>query len=195
MYFPSWTKFLISFNLIDRRYISLLLKPILKSGMRDGSDMALHHLMSVVLLLACFAFNVIRFGNVVITIFGISNPALHVAKIANQLNAPDLIRIGLFAFFALLFFLTRVVLVPFVVLFPAAVRTKEWIGYAIEELRGCYLTLNALLVMLYIMQLFWMRSIVRVLRKASHSGADAASALSSKLDPAKRYSLEHFKKA
>lgn len=149
--------------------------------------MATHHMTSLFLLLSCFALNLTRFGFVVLTIFAISNPILHAAKIANQLNAPNPIRLSGFALFALLFFVSRVVMVPFVILYPAMYLSRYWVPYAVEDLKIYYIFLNLLLLSLYVMQLIWMKSIIRVLRKASHSGIDAASNLSRKLDPSKRY--------
>jgi hypothetical protein len=172
-------------------YVSLLLKPVLRYGLQDGRDMAAHHMASLALLLASRGLHLTRFGIVVLALFGMSNPALHLAKIANQLNASSRVRIGAFAAFAMVFFVTRVLMVPFIVLGPAAKYSRDWIPYAVEDFPGYYAGLNVLLAVLYVLQWVWMGAILRVLRKALDDGADAASKLSARVDPAKRYHVHH----
>ena len=53
-------------------------------------------------------------GVLVLCLFNVSNPFLHVAKILNQLGLPA--RVPAFAAFAAIFFVTRVVLVPYSIL-------------------------------------------------------------------------------
>jgi hypothetical protein len=167
-------------------YAHLLLKPVFKYGLPDGRDMMIHHCASIALLIASCGLNLTRMGVVVLTLFGISNPALHAAKITNQLHLGK-IRAPAFSFFALTFFVTRVLLVPPVVLVPALVHSRHWIQYAVEDFHTAYSILNLLLWALYAMQLVWMWAILRVLRQAAENGMDAASKLSIKVDPAKRY--------
>ena len=109
----------------------------------------------------------------------------HAAKICNQLDST--LRMPAFYLFAGLFFLTRVVLVPQEILVPAAVHSRRWISYAVEDFHAAYVVLNVLLGVLYALQLVWMWAIVRVIRQAATSGAEAASQLSAQVDPSKRY--------
>lgn len=67
-------------------YVHLLLKPVFKYGLDDGRDIMTHHCASLTLLLAACGLNLFRMGIVVLTLFSISNPALHAAKIVNQLD-------------------------------------------------------------------------------------------------------------
>ncbi len=53
-------------------------------------------------------------GVLVLCLFNISNPFLHAAKVCNQLGMPA--RMPAFALFAAVFFLTRVLLVPYSIL-------------------------------------------------------------------------------
>ena len=59
--------------------------------------------------------NLTRLGTVVLGTFAMSNPLLHLAKICNQLSLGPL-KIGGFMIFALIFFLSRILLVPWAVL-------------------------------------------------------------------------------
>lgn len=123
-----------------------------------------------------------------LTLFGISNPFLHFAKICNQLNMR--IKMPAFALFALLFLVTRVLMVPPVILIPTLVDSRSMLPFAVADFFPAYLIFNVLLVVLYSLQLMWMMSIYRVLVKAATVGADAASKLSAKIDPAKRFEVE-----
>lgn len=174
------------YNIEFAWYIHLLLKNPLKYGEPDGKDMMLHHVASLLLLVLSKGCNLTRGGVVVLTLFSISNPALHAAKICNQL-IPN-IRVIVFCVFSLLFFITRVVMVPLVILRLSLAESRRVIPYAVEDFYVTYVIINALLVALYIMQLQWMWAIVRVLKKSASEGSNAAAELSSKLDPAKRFS-------
>lgn len=65
-------------------YIHLLLKHVMGYGTQDGGDMRLHHVASLALLLLSFAFNGMHVGAYVLALLNISNPILHLAKIANE---------------------------------------------------------------------------------------------------------------
>jgi len=129
-------------------------------------------------------------GIVVLTLFGISNPTLHLAKLCNQLDI-GILRVPTFALFAGLFFMTRVVLVPLIILIPGMFHSRQWVPYAVRDFHAAYVALNFMMTVMYALQLVWMRSILRVLRQAATAGADAASQLSAQVDPAKRYVAVH----
>lgn len=166
-------------------YVHLLLKKPLRYGEPDGIDMMIHHTASLLLLLLSKALHLTRAGILVLTLFGISNPALHVAKICNQLF-PSM-RIVAFGLFSALFFITRVILVPPVILKMTILEAREVIPYAVKDFYPAYITFNVLLVALYMLQLQWMFSIFKVLKKSASEGSDAAANLSNKLDPSKRF--------
>lgn len=167
-------------------YVHLLLKPVFKYGIADGRDITMHHIASLILLLAGAGCQLQRMGMKILFLFGISNPALHAAKIVNQLDITHL-KVLSFAYFALLFFVTRIVLVPVCVLWPALLGSRQWIQYAVNDFWPAYIGFNTLLLVLYGLQLIWMRAIIRVLVQAVFSGVDEASKLSARVDPAKRY--------
>lgn len=65
-------------------YIHLLLKHIVGYGTQDGRDMHLHHWASLALLILSFAYNGATVGAYVLALLNLSNPVLHLAKIANE---------------------------------------------------------------------------------------------------------------
>lgn len=62
-------------------------------------------------------------GTLVLCLFAVSNPLLHIAKICNQLSLGPL-KIGGFVLFAAAFFATRVAMVPLAVLKPALLDSR-----------------------------------------------------------------------
>lgn len=75
----------------------------------------------------CAGTNLTRIGVVVLALFAVSNPLLHIAKICNQLSLGPL-KIGGFVAFAAAFFLSRVLLVPWAVLKVAALDSRWVVG-------------------------------------------------------------------
>lgn len=166
-------------------YIHLLLKTPLGYGEPDGKDMMMHHIATLSLLVVSKACNLTRAGVLVLTLFSVSNPFLHAAKICNQVMPS--IRVAMFSLFSLLFLLTRVIMVPPVILRLSMYQSMLRIPYAVEDFYVTFLLINALLVLLYLMQLKWMWAILRVLTKSATQGAEAAGRLSTSLDPSKRF--------
>lgn len=176
------------YNLELAWYCHMLLKPVLRYGLTDGRDMLVHHGATLALILLSYGTNLTRMGVVVLALFAISNPLLHVAKICNQLNLGPL-KVGGFMAFALAFLVSRVLLVPWAVLKVALVDSRRQLPFAVEDFHAIWLLICALLTALYVMQLVWMRGILRVLRSAAQHGSEAASRMSARLDPAKRYAV------
>ncbi|EFN55716.1 hypothetical protein CHLNCDRAFT_52373 [Chlorella variabilis] len=169
-------------------YLHMLLKPVLRYGLPDGRDMLIHHAASLTLIVISYVTNLTRLGTVVLGTFAMSNPLLHLAKICNQLSLGPL-KIGGFMIFALIFFLSRILLVPWAVLKVTWLDCRHEVPYAVEDFWAIHLVYSLLLTLLYAMQLLWMRGILRVLRSALQHGSDAASHMSARIDPAKRYKV------
>lgn len=78
--------------------------------------------------------NQTRFGVMVLGVYSMSNPLLHIAKVCNQLSLGPL-KMGGFAAFALVFFVSRIILVPLSILKPALFDSRwgGWIGGCARE--------------------------------------------------------------
>lgn len=154
-------------------YLHLLLKPVLKYGVPDGRDMVLHHCATLALVFASFGFNLTRIGVLVLALFAVSNPLLHAAKIVNQLGLAPL-RTPAFGAFALAFFVTRVVMVPRVVLKPAVLDSRTLIPHAVADFPVLYAAISGLLAALYVLNLSWMWGIARWAEPLRRAAAGAA---------------------
>jgi hypothetical protein len=166
-------------------YLHLLLKPVLGYGQGEGRDMIIHHFAALATLLVSYAVHFNRIGILILAVFNLSNPFLHLAKTCNQLEV-EALRVPAFAFFAATFFVSRIVMVPLLILWPGVVGIMSVVSPAVLQLPafwGIYGVLNSLMAVLYILQLVWMRSIFRLLRAAVQHGGVVASKMSVKVDP------------
>eukprot|EP00887_Chlorella_sp_A99_P006897 scaffold2.g6897.t1 len=169
-------------------YLLFLLKPVLRLGPPDGRDMVLHHCATLALIVVSTAMGLSRMGVLVLSLYSFSNPFLHLAKAINQLEvararAPAVA----FAAFAAVFFASRVLAVPALVLKPALLDSRRNLPpAALARFGYLYWGINSLLWAIYLLQLVWLRAIARVLSAAAAS-PEAASRVSKQLDPSRRY--------
>ncbi|GAB4823050.1 hypothetical protein N2152v2_010096 [Parachlorella kessleri] len=168
-------------------YLHLLLKPVFGYGVADGRDMLIHHVATLALVVLSYGLGLTRIGVLVLCLFNVSNPFLHAAKFLNQLALPA--RVPVFAAFATIFFVTRVVLVPYSILRVTVWDSWRQVPQVIQDFFGYYVLFNSLLGLLAGLQLLWMWGIGRVLRQAITVGGESASRLSTHVDPSKRYLL------
>ncbi|EFJ50996.1 hypothetical protein VOLCADRAFT_103628 [Volvox carteri f. nagariensis] len=153
-------------------YLHYLLKHSLGIGMQDNLQMHLHHASTISLLLISFTLNLYRSGVLVLCLLNLSNPFLHVAKALHYLEASaDTVT---FLLFAVVFFFSRVVAYPAVVL--RATLLESWQVHPPfldpNQHLPVYLAANALLLLLMVMQLQWFAGIVRLLTKALTSSKE-----------------------
>lgn len=141
-------------------YIHQLSRAVVGVGIPMEWDLFIHHLGTLGLLMLSLLKNLGVLGVLILAVFNMSSPFMHIAKIAYNLDMRRT-RLILFALFALVFFITRVILLPMTVLKCALVDAlKEnvalfgWIYYFAG---------NAALHALYVLQLVWMYKIIRVL--------------------------------
>ncbi|GFR52967.1 hypothetical protein Agub_g15615 [Astrephomene gubernaculifera] len=153
-------------------YLHYLAKHRLGMGMQDNLAMHLHHGSTLTLLFISFTFNLHRIGVLVLFVLNLSNPFLHVAKVAHYTGArSDKLT---FLLFAVTFFVSRILVFPAVVLKASlldSVRANPAFLAADQHL-PVYAIANLLLLALMVMQVQWFRGIVRLLAKALGGSQD-----------------------
>eukprot|EP00195_Chlamydomonas_chlamydogama_P016296 CAMPEP_0202898964 /NCGR_PEP_ID=MMETSP1392-20130828/7342_1 /ASSEMBLY_ACC=CAM_ASM_000868 /TAXON_ID=225041 /ORGANISM="Chlamydomonas chlamydogama, Strain SAG 11-48b" /LENGTH=287 /DNA_ID=CAMNT_0049585039 /DNA_START=91 /DNA_END=954 /DNA_ORIENTATION=- len=130
-------------------------------------DMVAHHVITMTLILAAYLTNLASFSIMWMALFDISNPILHIAKVFNNVNEVPLFQIlahAVFAVFALLFLVARVVATPFSVLYPAMVTSRGVLP------TGMTIAFCILMVLVYALQIFWFYRILLILLGASEGG-------------------------
>lgn len=120
------------------------------------ADLVAHHILTIFLLTVSYAFGLTRLGLLTTALFDLSNPFLHVAKIAHIIKL-DSMKAVTFPLFALVFFLARVVAVP-----PTILKCTMLQGIPYNPPWWLYYPGNSLLVLLYAMQLAWFYKIVKI---------------------------------
>jgi len=145
-------------------YVSLVLKPVFGVGRFDSLAMEFHHFVTLALIIWSYTTGFTQIvGVVTFCIFNQSNPWLHFSKLANYLEWKTG-RVYLFVLFALTFFVTRIVLLPLIVIqstyfkMPLAVTAEEWS----EAVVYTWFTTNAFLITLWLLNIYWLKPIIRL---------------------------------
>jgi len=154
-------------------YLSLILKSLAGVGRGDSFVMEFHHVVTLALVIWSYVTGFTQaIGVVTFFVFNQSNPLLHFSKLANYAEMTRA-RCVLFILFAAVFFVSRVVILPAVVIrstlfeMPLAATPEEWSGAVVYT----WYTTNALLLALWALNVWWLRPIVRVIAR-NVSGVD-----------------------
>eukprot|EP00039_Didymoeca_costata_P032953 m.40076 g.40076 ORF g.40076 m.40076 type:complete len:405 (+) comp9622_c0_seq1:162-1376(+) len=184
----SWTKFPL--QIVDDEcvyyywfalsfYMSLMITVFMDVKRKDFVEMFVHHIATLSLLILSYVTNYIRIGTLILLVHDVSDVFLEGAKLVNYVKGSHIICDILFAIFACVFFLTRLVAFPFFILRPVLVDPHAftykgvWLAYAV--FRIALLTLQLLHVM-------WFRIIARMIYKAITEGTVEKDARSEEED-------------
>ncbi|KAI8474949.1 MAG: TLC domain-containing protein [Monoraphidium minutum] len=153
------------YNLELGWYLHLMLKHSLGLGLQDTRSMDLHHVSTVGLIVASYFLNFHTFGLLIFTLLNVSSPILHASKLANTLDWRQA-KVALFALFALVFALTRVLLFPYVVIRAPVMEAYTQIPRITQLPRffWTWMMFIVLLMVLAVMQAYWFLAIVKILR-------------------------------
>ena len=150
-------------------YLSLILKSVVGVGRFDSFVMEFHHVVTLALVIWSYVTGFTQaIGVLTFFIFNQSNPLLHFSKLANYAEMTRA-RCILFILFAAVFFVSRVVILPAVVIrstlfeMPLAVTPEEWSGAVVYT----WYTTNALLLALWALNVWWLGPIVRVIARSA----------------------------
>ena len=125
-------------------YTSLLFSQFLDHKRKDFWQMFLHHIVTILLIAFSFTIGHFRIGVVIMFLHDASDYWLEAAKITNYMKLQRVCD-GIFVIFAIMFYLTRWMYFPFVVL-PA-------MTYTTVEIHGPFPSHSIFAVLLYILQL------------------------------------------
>jgi ceramide synthetase len=143
-------------------YLHLMLKHVLGLGLQDNSTMGAHHIATVALVLLSYMLNVHLLGLMVFGLLNVSSPLLHLSKLASTLEYKKT-KTVLFATFAVVFFMTRCVVFPYIIIKSAMYDPLLTVRGVLQYFMPFYLLCNVLLLVLCVMQGVWFRAIVRIL--------------------------------
>lgn len=135
-------------------YIHLFVTQFFEPRRKDWWEMFIHHIVTMMLLFFSYVVNFVRIGTVVLLCHDGSDIFLELAKLFNYMRMGTLCD-ATFVVFALAFFIGRLVLYPWRVVYVAVVLGAEQVGVW----RGFYIFVGLLLV-LQVLHLFWFYTIV-----------------------------------
>ena len=153
------------------RYFQGLVSVFLEHKRKDFLEMLIHHSVTVMLIGLSYTHQYNRVGVVVMLLLDIGDVPLHLAKLCKYMNRDGAADV-FFVLFGVSFFLSRLVVYPYVVWSG----TVE--GYAIMGVYGgVEWTAVALLYVLLALQVYWMAMILKVALKMNngHSVEDIRS--------------------
>ncbi|KAK2851560.1 hypothetical protein Q5P01_007836 [Channa striata] len=145
-------------------YWSLMFSQFTDIKRKDFIIMLVHHLVAIILLTFSYGNNMLRAGTLVMCVHDASDIFLEAAKLANYAKFQRLCD-GLFVVFSISFFLTRLVIFPFWIVYSVLFESWEIIG----PYRAWWL-LNGLLLVLQTLHIIWFYLIARIAIKAIFKG-------------------------
>lgn len=137
-------------------YSSLLLTVSFDVKRKDLKEQVVHHFATIFLIVFSYAANYIRAGTFVMVLHDASDCILEPAKMFNYTKYKKVCDV-LFVIFAAVFIITRLVLLPFRVIYSTYYQSME----LFQPFFGYYF-FNVLLMILQLLHVFWAYLILRV---------------------------------
>ncbi|KAL1021559.1 hypothetical protein UPYG_G00014810 [Umbra pygmaea] len=145
-------------------YWSLMFSQFTDIKRKDFLIMFVHHLATITLITFSYCNNMLRAGTLVMCVHDAADIFLELAKLANYAKYQRICDTA-FVMFSIIFFITRLVIYPFWVIYSVFVESWEIIG----PYQSWWL-LNCLLLLLQALHVFWFYLIARIAIKALFKG-------------------------
>lgn len=131
---------------------------------KDFREMLLHHLVTIVLMVFSWSLNFARVGALILVLHDAVDPVFHLAKIGSYTKIRS-ISDPAFVLFMAVWFVTRLVLYPFRIVYSNLVELEAACGIspALRGLQGCLLVLQ-------ILHVIWSYFIVKVALRVVFKG-------------------------
>jgi hypothetical protein len=153
-------------------YIHLCFSQFSDVKRKDFWEMMIHHIVTILLIVFSYGSNFIRVGSLVLLVHDGSDVFLELAKLFNYCGWQILCD-ATFVFFAISFFVCRLVLFPFRIIF-----TTGWSARLMTGAEFSYYFFNGLLLSLLVLHIFWFSIIVRMVWSFLKTGNVAKDARS-----------------
>jgi len=145
-------------------YIYSLFALYIEPHQKDFSQMLIHHIATVALILFSFYVGFFRVGIAVLLVHDISDPLLQIGKLffyCGKQAVADII----FALFAVVFVLSRIVIYPYYLLYTTYFESKHFLEYV-----PFHREFNGFLFLLFILHLIWSATIIKMVYLAIRRG-------------------------
>ncbi|KAM8830063.1 ceramide synthase 5-like isoform 1-T1 [Synchiropus picturatus] len=145
-------------------YWSLMISQFTDIRRKDFVIMLVHHLATIFLITFSYANNMLRAGTLVMCVHDASDIFLEAAKLANYAKYQKVCD-GLFVVFSFSFFVCRLIIYPFWIVYSVLFESWEIVG----PYQAWWL-LNGLLLVLQVLHIIWFYLILRIAIKAIFKG-------------------------
>jgi len=145
-------------------YIYSLFALYIEPHQKDFSQMLIHHIATVALILFSFYVGFFRVGIPVLLVHDVSDPLLQIGKLffySGKQTVADII----FALFAVVFILSRIVIYPYYLLYTTYFESKQFLEYV-----PFHREFNGFLFLLFILHLIWSATIIKMVYLAIRRG-------------------------
>ncbi|CAK9292937.1 unnamed protein product [Gordionus sp. m RMFG-2023] len=124
-----------------------------------------HHVCTLLLMTFSWATNLVRIGTLVLVIHDAVDFWLEATKITNYCKKPKLCNV-IFCIFIVTWFLTRLVIFPYRVIYPAMFQAHK----VLKTFFAAYYVYNSLLLLLLALNIFWFVIICKMAYKSIKYG-------------------------
>lgn len=137
-------------------YLSLVLSLFRDVKRKDFKEMVVHHVATISLITLSWSNNMVRIGSIVLCIHDTVDYWMEGAKLAKYCKYNRLCDV-MFIIFTLLWFITRIVIYPFRVIYSAMFE-----GHVVVGMFPMYFVFNVLLWILQVLHIIWFYMILRM---------------------------------
>lgn len=155
-----WWYYMISLGF----YWSMTLTHFFETRRKDFYQMFAHHLITIALLVFSFTCNFSRVGSLTVIVHDVADIPLQITKLCIYLKWKKTCDI-IFAFFAILWILTRCIYFPFKIVASTALY-----AHAIVDMHPVYYIFNVLLGSLAVLHYYWTYFIMRIIVNTAIKG-------------------------
>ncbi|KAK5638662.1 hypothetical protein RI129_012957 [Pyrocoelia pectoralis] len=162
--------------IITSFYLSLFISQFFDTKRKDFWQMFAHHVSTIALLTFCWVLNLHRIGSVVLLLHISADIFLEAAKMARYARCQKLFD-AIFMIFTIVWIITRLYMYPFWIL-----RCTLTIPLTFGPPFPAYFLLNAFMILLLVLHIFWSYLILKMIIKCLKTGETGGDIRSSSSD-------------
>lgn len=150
-------------------YLSLLFSLYFDVRRKDFSQMLIHHLATLILLLLSYCDNFYRIGSLVLLLHDCCDVFLQMTKMAKYLKYQRLCN-ALFVIFSMMWLITRLIIFPIKIVKSCLFDAPILLSCSNCQLPYIYYAISSMLCVLQILHVMWFFFIIKAIKKALVGG-------------------------
>ena len=158
-------------------YWSMTITHFLETRRKDFYQMFFHHVLTILLLVFSYTCNFTRIGSLIVLVHDVADIPLQISKILIYLEWKKLCD-AVFAFFAILWIITRCGIYPFVIVYNVLFDATDFV-----PMHPVYYIFSSLLTSLAVLHFYWTYFILRIIVNSAVKGKVEDERSSSEEEP------------